>query len=66
MPFGQKKSKWTVPVRIQTLDAQLEFQINPKGVGQDLFDLVCRTIGLRETWYFGLQVGALVERRDVD
>jgi len=23
--------------------------------GKELFDLVCRTIGLRETWYFGLQ-----------
>ena len=26
-----------------------------KATGRDLFDLVCRTIGLRETWYFGLQ-----------
>lgn len=26
-----------------------------KATGQDLFDLVCRTIGLRESWYFGLQ-----------
>lgn len=26
-----------------------------RATGQDLFDLVCRTIGLRETWYFGLQ-----------
>lgn len=26
-----------------------------KANGRDLFDLVCRTIGLRETWYFGLQ-----------
>merc|ERR1712223_2112446 len=26
-----------------------------KATGQELFDLVCRTIGLRETWYFGLQ-----------
>ena len=24
-------------------------------VGRYLFDLVCRTINLRETWYFGLQ-----------
>lgn len=24
-------------------------------MGRYLFDLVCRTIGLRETWYFGLQ-----------
>ncbi|XP_063988696.1 merlin isoform X3 [Diachasmimorpha longicaudata] len=26
-----------------------------RATGRDLFDLVCRTIGLRETWYFGLQ-----------
>jgi merlin protein len=26
-----------------------------KATGRDLYDLVCRTIGLRETWYFGLQ-----------
>lgn len=26
-----------------------------RSTGRNLFDLVCRTIGLRETWYFGLQ-----------
>ncbi|KAL1454047.1 hypothetical protein WDU94_010340, partial [Cyamophila willieti] len=26
-----------------------------RATGRDLFDLVCRTVGLRETWYFGLQ-----------
>ena len=26
-----------------------------RATGRELFDLVCRTIGLRETWYFGLQ-----------
>lgn len=26
-----------------------------RATGRDLFDLVCRTIGLRETWFFGLQ-----------
>ena len=26
-----------------------------KSTGKELFDLVCRTIGLRETWYCGLQ-----------
>jgi hypothetical protein len=24
-------------------------------MGRELFDLVCRAIGLREIWYFGLQ-----------
>ncbi|VUZ54712.1 unnamed protein product, partial [Hymenolepis diminuta] len=28
--------------------------------GKDLFDLVCGTFGLRETWYFGLQSYILV------
>lgn len=27
----------------------------PRDTGQYLFDLVCRTLGLREIWYFGLQ-----------
>lgn len=30
-------------------------KIQQRSTGQELFDLVCRTIGLRETWYFGLQ-----------
>lgn len=29
------------------------FQVKWKG--KDLFDLVCRTVGLRETWFFGLR-----------
>ena len=43
------------PVKISTMDAELEFSLSWKATGQELFDLVCRTIGLRETWYFGLQ-----------
>ena len=27
----------------------------PKTTGKELFEMVGRTIGLRETWYFGLQ-----------
>lgn len=26
-----------------------------KALGRHLLDLVCRTLGLREVWYFGLQ-----------
>ena len=37
------------------MDAQLEFDIERSALGRDLFDLVCRTIGLREVHYFGLQ-----------
>lgn len=31
------------------------FFLQLKTTGKELYDLVCRTIGLRETWYFGLQ-----------
>lgn len=43
------------PVKIMSMDAELEFKIEPKTTGKELFELACRTIGLRETWYFGLQ-----------
>jgi len=58
MPSLFKKRKpigKSFPVKISTMDAELEFSLNWKATGQELFDLVCRTIGLRETWYFGLQ-----------
>ncbi|GAB6030093.1 hypothetical protein CHUAL_005772 [Chamberlinius hualienensis] len=56
MPLQVKKKKRkTFPIKVTTMDAELEFEIEVKDTGQDLFDLVCRTIGLRETWYFGLQ-----------
>ena len=53
--FRNKYSGKTIPVKISTLDAELEFSLSRKATGRDLFDLVCHTIGLRETWYFGLQ-----------
>lgn len=59
MPFKKlfrgKGSIKSFPVKIGTLDAELEFSLPCKATGRDLFELVCRTIGLRETWYFGLQ-----------
>lgn len=54
-PFLRKKSGKSFPVKVCTLDAELEFNLEWRAAGRDLFDLVCRTIGLRETWYFGLQ-----------
>jgi len=53
--FHRKKSTKVFPVKISSMDAELEFNLDHSWVGQQLFDLVCRTIGLRETWYFGLQ-----------
>ncbi|XP_060081125.1 merlin-like [Ylistrum balloti] len=52
----QSGSSKSFSVRVTTMDAELEFSnIEHKATGKDLFELVCRTIGLRETWYFGLQ-----------
>lgn len=45
----------TFDVRITTLDAELEFSVEKKCTGKELFDLIVRTLGVRETWYFGLQ-----------
>ena len=54
--FRRKKAaSKSFPVKVSTMDAELEFSLNVKATGQELFDLVTRTIGLRETWYFGLQ-----------
>uniref|UniRef100_A0AC34R5L7 Moesin/ezrin/radixin homolog 1 n=1 Tax=Panagrolaimus sp. JU765 TaxID=591449 RepID=A0AC34R5L7_9BILA len=48
-------SKKAVNVRVTTMDAELEFAIQPSTTGKQLFDQVVKTIGLREIWYFGLQ-----------
>ncbi|TDH04755.1 hypothetical protein EPR50_G00136100 [Perca flavescens] len=45
----------TISVRVTTMDAELEFAIQPNTTGKQLFDQVVKTIGLREVWYFGLQ-----------
>jgi radixin len=44
-----------VNVQVTTMDAELEFAIQPNTTGKQLFDQVVKTIGLREIWYFGLQ-----------
>lgn len=45
----------TINVRVTTMDAELEFAIQPSTTGKQLFDQVVKTIGLREIWFFGLQ-----------
>uniref|UniRef100_A0AAY4BE20 FERM domain-containing protein n=1 Tax=Denticeps clupeoides TaxID=299321 RepID=A0AAY4BE20_9TELE len=40
---------------LTTMDAELEFAIQPTTTGKQLFDQVVKTIGLREVWFFGLQ-----------
>jgi hypothetical protein len=47
--------KKTLEVQVTTLDAVLEFSIEAKSNGKQLFEQVSRTIGLREVWYFGLR-----------
>ncbi|XP_010774544.1 F-box only protein 21 [Notothenia coriiceps] len=42
-------------VRICTMESDMEFSCEVKWKGKDLFDFVCRTLGLRETWFFGLR-----------
>ncbi|XP_005803180.2 ezrin-like [Xiphophorus maculatus] len=44
-----------VNVRVTTMDAELEFAIQPSTTGKQLFDQVLKTIGVREVWFFGLQ-----------
>ncbi|XP_013794693.1 moesin/ezrin/radixin homolog 1-like [Limulus polyphemus] len=44
-----------VNVRVTTMDAELEFAVQPNTTGKQLFDQVVKTIGLREIWFFGLQ-----------
>ncbi|KAF7687230.1 NF2, moesin-ezrin-radixin like (MERLIN) tumor suppressor a isoform X1 [Silurus meridionalis] len=51
----RRKQPKTFSVRIVTTDADLEFSCEVKWKGKDLFELACRTLALRETWFFGLQ-----------
>jgi hypothetical protein len=44
----------TVNVRVTTVEAELEFGIQATTTGKQLFDQVAKTLGIRETWYFGL------------
>uniref|UniRef100_I3MZG7 Radixin n=1 Tax=Ictidomys tridecemlineatus TaxID=43179 RepID=I3MZG7_ICTTR len=43
-----------INVRVTTMDAELEFAIQPNTTGKQLFDQGGK-VGLREVWFFGLQ-----------
>ncbi|XP_071267795.1 moesin-like [Salvelinus alpinus] len=45
----------SINVRVTTMDAELEFAILHSTTGKQLFNQIVKTIGLRETWFFGLQ-----------
>lgn len=51
----RRKQAKNFNVKITTMDAEMEFSCEIKWKGKELFNLVCRTLGLRETWFFGLQ-----------
>ncbi|XP_052861915.1 moesin/ezrin/radixin homolog 2 isoform X2 [Anopheles cruzii] len=55
VPFRRRKANKEFPVKVHTFDSELEFHLEHRATGTFLFDLICRTVGLRETWYFGLQ-----------
>ncbi|XP_063002747.1 merlin-like [Elgaria multicarinata webbii] len=51
----KKKQPKMFKVKVTTMDAEMEFSCEVKWKGKDLFDQVCRALGLRESWFFGLQ-----------
>uniref|UniRef100_A0A8D3C9Q7 FERM domain-containing protein n=1 Tax=Scophthalmus maximus TaxID=52904 RepID=A0A8D3C9Q7_SCOMX len=53
--FGLCLNSHRINVRVTTMDAELEFAIQPNTTGKQLFDQVVKTVGLREVWFFGLQ-----------
>lgn len=52
---NRRKMPKPINVRVTTMDAELEFAIQPNTTGKQLFDQVVKTVGLREVWFFGLQ-----------
>ncbi|VDN02033.1 unnamed protein product [Thelazia callipaeda] len=54
--FSSGSSGKYLSVKVSTMDADLEkISVEPDCSGRHLFDTVCRIIGLREIWFFGLQ-----------
>ncbi|KAL3317708.1 hypothetical protein Ciccas_003639 [Cichlidogyrus casuarinus] len=45
----------TVNVTVLTVDFKLEFGLLKTSCGRQLFDQIAKTLGIRETWYFGIQ-----------
>ncbi|VDM63814.1 unnamed protein product [Angiostrongylus costaricensis] len=55
-PFLTRGSGNVVHAKVTTMDADLDrIVIEASWTGRHLFDAVCRIIGLREVWFFGLQ-----------
>ncbi|KAK4474489.1 hypothetical protein MN116_001639 [Schistosoma mekongi] len=45
----------SVSVSVFTMDSQLDFCLALSATGHQLFTQVCRSLGIREIWYFGMQ-----------
>jgi hypothetical protein len=41
-------------VVVSTVNSELHFSIEEKALGRELFEQVCKTLGIREVWYYGL------------
>ncbi|KAJ1363258.1 hypothetical protein KIN20_023085 [Parelaphostrongylus tenuis] len=55
-PFFTRGSGHVIHAKVTTMDADLDrIVIEASWTGRHLFDAVCRIIGLREVWFFGLQ-----------
>ncbi|XP_044143186.1 merlin-like [Bufo gargarizans] len=51
----KKKQQKTFKVKIVTMETDMELHCEMDWKGKDLFDLVCKHLVLKETWFFGLQ-----------
>lgn len=49
-----KKETSNLVVVCQTCESELELNVNYAILGESLLHLVCQTVGICETWYFGL------------
>nr|WLO57500.1 Merlin-like protein [Halisarca dujardinii] len=41
-------------VVVSTVNSELRFPFEEKALGRELFEQVCKTLGIREVWYYGL------------
>ncbi|KAM5182458.1 merlin-like [Mantella aurantiaca] len=51
----KKRQQKAFKVKVITMETEMEFSSEMDWKGKDLFDLVCRNLALKETWFFGLQ-----------
>ena len=52
-----------ITVLVQSFDAEAELQVDYDSKGKKLFDSICSSLGIRETWYFGLSYESTLGHR---